>query len=101
MLKREPLVSQVLLIGDKLPYVTALFSVNGPLEEARGAVEKAVKAANRELASFEQIRKFKLLDREFSIDRGELTPTMKLRRARTLENHRRLISEMYAGRDLD
>jgi long-chain acyl-CoA synthetase len=101
LLKREPLVSQVLLIGDKLPYVTALFSVNGPLELARGAVERAVKAANRELPSFEQIRKFKLLDREFSIEQGELTPTMKVRRGRTLENHRGLISEMYLGRDLD
>jgi len=101
LLKREPLVSQVLLIGDKLPYLTALFSVNGPLEEARGAVEHAVKSANRELPSFEQIRKFKLLDREFSIEQGELTPTMKLRRARTLENHRPLISEMYLGRDFD
>src|SRR5438874_11077200 len=77
LLKREPVVSQVLLIGDKLADVTALFSVNGSPGDARGAVEKAVKAANRELASFEQIRKFKLLDREFSIEQGELTPTMK------------------------
>jgi long-chain acyl-CoA synthetase len=101
LLKREPLVSQVLLVGDRLPYVTAVLTVNGPVEEARAAVERAVRAANRELANFEQIRKFRLLEREFSIEQGELTPTMKLRRARALENHRALISEMYSGRDLD
>jgi long-chain acyl-CoA synthetase len=99
LLKREPLISQVLLAGDRMPYVTALVTVNGPVEEARPAVERAVKAANRELASFEQVRKFKILDREFSIEQGELTPTMKIRRSRVLENHRSLIAEMYAGRD--
>jgi long-chain acyl-CoA synthetase len=99
LLKREPLISQVLLIGDRLPYVCAIVSVTGAREEAQPAVERAVKTANRELAEFERIRKFKILDREFSIEHGELTPTMKLRRSRALENHRDLVSEMYSGRD--
>ncbi len=99
LLKREPLISHVLLIGDRLPYVCALVSVTGAREEAERAVEQAVKTTNRELAEFERIRKFKILDREFSIEHGELTPTMKLRRNRVLENHRDLVNEMYAGRD--
>jgi long-chain acyl-CoA synthetase len=103
LLKREPLISHVLLIGDRLPYVTALVSINagvsGVSAEANRAVELAVKTANRELADFERIRKFKILDREFSIEQGELTPTMKLRRSRVLENHRDLVNEMYSGRD--
>ena len=100
LLKREPLISHVLLIGDRMPYVTALMTVTGSLAEAHPSVEQAVKTANRELADFERIRKFKILDREFSIEHGELTPTMKLRRNRVLENHRELVNEMYAGRDL-
>ena len=99
LLKREPLISHVLLVGDRMPYVTALLTVTGSLTEAHPAVEQAVKTANRELADFERIRKFKILDREFSIEQGELTPTMKLRRNRVLENHRELVNEMYAGRD--
>jgi long-chain acyl-CoA synthetase len=99
LLKREPLISHVLLIGDRLPYVTALVTVTGPPEESQAVVARAVKDVNRELAPFEQIRKFKILDREFSIEQGELTPTMKVRRNRVLENHRALVSEMYAGRD--
>ncbi len=101
MFKREPLINQVLLVGDRMPYVTAIFTVNGTPDETRGAVEAAVKGVNRQLAPFEQIRKFKILEREFSIAQGEVTPTMKVRRSRVLENHRALVSEMYMGRDVE
>lgn len=101
MLKKEPAINQVLLIGDRMPYITALFTVNGAPEEVRSAVEKAVKAVNKQLASFEQVRKFKIIERDFSIELGELTPTMKVRRSRVLENHRELVSEMYMGKDVE
>ena len=101
LFKREPLISQVLLIGDRMPYVTALFTVNGTAEETQSAVAETVKAVNQKLAPFEQIRKFKILSREFSIEEGELTPTMKVRRSRVLENYRALVSEMYMGKDVD
>ncbi len=101
LFKKEPLISHVLLIGDRLPYITALITVTGTPEDAADAVAAAVKIVNRELASFEQIRKYKVLDREFTIEQGELTPTMKLRRSKVLENHRDLIAEMYVGREID
>jgi long-chain acyl-CoA synthetase len=99
MLKREPSINQVLLIGDRMPYVTALFTVHGSPQEVRSVVAKAVKEVNKQLASFEQVRKFKILERDFSIEQGELTPTMKVRRNRVLENHRTLVSEMYMGKE--
>lgn len=101
LFKQEPLISHVLLIGDKLPYVTALITVTGDPATAGPIVEQTVKAVNRQLPQFEQIRKFKILDRDFTIEHGELTPTMKLRRGRALENHRALVSELYAGREFD
>jgi long-chain acyl-CoA synthetase len=101
LFKREALINQVLLIGDRMPYVTALFTVNGSLDETRKAVEQAVKDVNRQLAPFEQIRKFKVLEHDFSIDNGELTPTMKIRRTKVLENYRSLVKEMYMGKDVD
>jgi len=101
LFKREPAINQVLLIGDRMPYVTALFTVNGSVDETRKAVEQAVKDVNKQLASFEQIRKFKILERDFSIDRGEVTPTMKIRRSKVLENYRSAVSEMYLGKDVD
>jgi long-chain acyl-CoA synthetase len=101
LFKREPAINQVLLIGDRMPYVTALFTVNGTPAETQDAVKQAVKAVNGRLAPFEQIRKFKIVEREFSIEKGELTPTMKVRRSRVLENHRALVSEMYMGKDVE
>jgi long-chain acyl-CoA synthetase len=102
LFKLEPRISQVLLIGDRKPYVTALFTVNGTMEEeTQAAVQEAVKTVNKQLASFEQIRKFKILARDFSIEQGELTPTMKVRRSRVLENYRSLVSEMYMGKDIE
>ena len=101
LFKKEPLINHVLLIGDRLPYVTALITVTGDPAAAQAIVEATVKNVNRQLPSFEQIRKFKILDRDFSIENGELTPTMKLRRSRALENHRALVTELYAGREFE
>jgi long-chain acyl-CoA synthetase len=59
----------------------------------------AVKRVNKQLAPFEQIRKFRILEREFSIDRGEMTPTMKVRRKQVIENYKQVVSELYLGKD--
>jgi long-chain acyl-CoA synthetase len=120
LFKMEPLISQVLLIGDRLPFVTALFTINMTaaeglrgMEEFKGRpmaeivqstpvtaeVQKAVHRVNRQLAPFEQVRKFRILPRDFSIEQGELTATMKLRRGRAIENFREDIAELYAGRE--
>lgn len=122
LFKQEPLINQMVLIGDKLPYVTAIFTINPASAEAlfgmesmkgrslaeisratpvESEVQRVVQRVNTELASFEQIRKFKILDRDFSIEHGELTPTMKVRRANVLENHRDLVSELYLGKEAD
>ena len=120
LFKTEPLISQMILVGDRMPYVSALFTVNvaaaeglkgmegmslRSLEEIANAkpvldeVRKAVSRANKQLAPFEQIRKFRILERDFAIDQGELTPTMKVRRAKVIENFRSTIAEMYAGKE--
>lgn len=120
LFKTEPLVSQVVLIGDRLPFVTALFTINtAPAGELKGMeqwggksveeiaaaapvqeqMKKAVARVNEKLPPFEQIRKFRILSRELTIEQGELTPTMKVRRNRVLENFRGLISEMYLGKE--
>ncbi len=120
LFKTEPLISHVLLLGDDLPYLTALFTINPksaevlkgmeawkdrPMEEMAAAlpvaaeVRKAVARINRQLAPFEQVRRYRILPREFSIEAGELTATMKVRRARAIENFRAHIDELYAGKE--
>lgn len=104
LFKAEPIVNQVVLIGDRLPFVTALLTLNVANAEAfkgpvQAEVQKAVARVNKQLAPFEQIRKFRILERDFSIETGELTPTMKVRRNRVLENNRELVSELYMGKE--
>lgn len=101
LFKMEPVINQVLLLGDKRPYVTALFTLNTAQGQspANQEVGDAVSRVNRQLADFERIRRFKVVDRDFSIEQGELTPTMKIRRARVLENHKQLVNELYLGRE--
>ena len=120
LFKMEPIVNQVLLLGDKQPYVTALITVNVAaaeglkgMDEFRGRapsdiahaspvaeeIDRTVKRVNKQLAPFEQIRRFRILDREFSIDRGEMTPTMKVRRKQVIENYKHVVSELYLGKD--
>jgi long-chain acyl-CoA synthetase len=65
------------------------------------AVQSAVNRVNKQLADFERIRRFRILPREFSVESGELTPTMKIRRSRVLENERALITELYPGKESD
>jgi long-chain acyl-CoA synthetase len=117
--KMHPLVNQILLIGDRLPYMTALISINaqaaedikGVSSEAKGlealsrdaavhaAMKKIVKTVNFQLAPFEQVRRFKILERDFSLEQGELTPTMKLRRTKAIDTFRKEIGELYVGRE--
>lgn len=105
LFRTEPIISQVLLIGDKQPYVTALLTLNSTqLENLNGvepakAVEDVIARVNKQLADFERIRRFKVLDRDFSIEHGELTPTMKIRRSRVLENYKHLVRELYLGKE--
>ena len=104
LFRMEPVVSHVLVVGDRRPYIAALVTVNTGVAESLQAplgeaVKEAVERVNRCLAPFEQIRKFRVLERDFSIEKGELTPTLKLRRSRILENFRDVVRELYGGKD--
>ncbi len=115
LFKGETLISQMVLVGDRLPFVTALFTINPavaetlpgieagkPLSEAKPVDERlrqAVKKANVSLPEWEQIRKFRVLNRDFSVETGELTPTMKVRRGKVLENFKDEIAALYKGKE--
>jgi long-chain acyl-CoA synthetase len=91
-LKMAPLVSQALVLGDRRPYVAALITVdpavaNGlPPEQVQERVEAIVDDVNSGLSRFEQIKRFRVLPRDFSAEEGEVTPTLKLKR-RVCEEH--------------
>ncbi len=115
-LKQIPAVSHAVAIGDRRPYVVALLTLDParvateaekvgspartPEEAARcpvfkAYVEKQVEAMNASLARYETIKKVALLPDELSIEAGELTPTLKLKRRVILERHKDAIDALY------
>ena len=63
----------------------------------RELIEAEVAAANKELASYESIKYFRILPQDLSTETGELTPSLKVKRKVMAERYRQQIEEMYAG----
>jgi len=91
----SPLVSQVVVFGDKRPHCVAVITPSEPAvrhygggdvakaaesAELRTAIEKAVDEVNRTVASYETVKTFALLPADFSEATGELTPSLKVKR---------------------
>jgi len=104
-------------VGDRLPFLTALFTIHTPVAETLSGMEKVkgessdviasappvatevqkiVSNVNKQLADFEKIRKFRILPRDFTIEAGELTATMKVRKQKVMENFSEQIASLYA-----
>jgi long-chain acyl-CoA synthetase len=102
LLKLSPVVSQAIALGDRRPYVAALITLDAASglepgsEEARTAVQEAVDAANGELSRYEQVKRFRILERDFSAEEGEVTPTLKLKRRVVEEHFAEEIEQLYA-----
>ena len=100
-LKMAPLVSQALVVGDRRPYVAALITVDPeqaadvPPEELEERVQAIVDGVNAELSRYEQIKRFRILPRDFSADEDEVTPTLKLKRRVVAEHFADEIEALY------
>ena len=116
-LKQIAAVSQAVAIGDRRPYVVALLTLDPARLAAEAALagssastpeaaacdpvfkaylEKQVERLNQGLARYETIKKIAILPRELSVDAGELTPTLKLKRRAIHERHKDAIEALYA-----
>lgn len=113
-----PLISQAVITGDGKKYLTALFTISAEeleafakdhhLEPVDGkpldyhpvvvkTIRKAVEEKNSSLPHYETIKDFRIVDHEFTVESGELTPTMKVKKKIVFEKYRDLIDEMYGG----
>jgi long-chain acyl-CoA synthetase len=114
-LKQLPLIDEATVIGDRRNYLTALLTLD-PGEAASfaaahqlngaelhthpallAAIERHVAAVNARLARVEGIKKFCVLPRNFTVEDGELTPTLKVKRKVVHEHFAREIDAMYAA----
>ena len=120
LITRESLVSQVVVIGDRRKFLSALITVSGEALEGlrdkeefanmsideiresdyvRKKVDDSVQRANSELARYENIRKYEILPAEFTVETDELTPTLKIKRREVFANYESIIEGFYAGED--
>jgi len=111
-------IEQFMLIGDRRMFLTALivpdfdalrefadarriaYADNADLAshpEINALIENDIGGIQKDLANFERVRKFTLLEKQFSIEDGELTPTQKVRRKVIEEKYAHLIDGMYKG----
>lgn len=100
LLQRHPVVSQAMACGDGRRYITALVAVGEQMMAEWGAdidaqVADAVAGANFRLARAQQIKKWRVVPDNWSVETGELTPTFKLRRRIIEQRHAALIEQMY------
>ncbi|HKS44365.1 MAG TPA: AMP-binding protein [Amycolatopsis sp.] len=118
LLKEHPLISQAVAIGNNRPYVTALIVLDGEIlpgwaaasgiestdpatlaghSAVREEIDRAVESANARLARVEQIKRYLMLDRAWTPESGEVTPTLKLKRRVIASRYADEIASLYAG----
>jgi long-chain acyl-CoA synthetase len=119
-LKGSPYITEAALFGDKQSVVVGLIvpdfaqvktwakekglaldsnAAIAASPEVRKLIKAEIEARQTEFADFERVRKFALLDREFSMDHEELTPTLKLKRRVVAQHFAETIQGMYGGGD--
>lgn len=115
LIKTDPLISQVVVYGDRRKYLTALISldegeiverakelgIKGTYEDLarhplmRKEVEKIIAQKNERLARYETIKDFVLLGRDLTIEDGDLTPTMKVKRKEVFKKYGEMMEALY------
>ena len=122
LLAEDPLVAQAVVVGDARNYLAALIvpnpdglraeivrrqiPVTSPAEalahpQVRALYQQCIERRLAGLSYYEQVRAFALLDRGFSVENGELTPTLKLRRGVVQEHFAATIASLYACPDAE
>ena len=100
-LKAHRVISQVLVVGDRKPYVAALITVDPEATDGMSdthvhdAVQGAIDSVNADRSRYEQIKRFTVLPREFSLEEEEVTPTLKLRRKVILDHFAGEFAALY------
>jgi long-chain acyl-CoA synthetase len=116
-IKTAPGISQVVVVGDKRKFLSCLVTMDmeavaeiwareewgtAPSEVAvpadkrvRKLVQDAIDEVNRGLAPYETVKKFRVLERDFTVEDGELTPSLKVKRRVIQRSHEAVIDRFY------
>ena len=95
MITNEPEIDQCMVYGDKKNYLVALIVPNKDFLKEKEKINKIIENINKKLTLVEKIKKIQLIDENFSIENGLLTPTMKVKRKKVTEKYNQELEKLY------
>ena len=95
MINNEPEIDQCMVYGDKKNYLVALVVPNKDYLNEKEKIHNVIEKINKKLTLVEKIKKIQLIDENFSIENGLLTPTMKVKRKKVTEKYKNKLEKLY------
>jgi long-chain acyl-CoA synthetase len=95
MITNEPEIDQCMVYGDKKNYLVALVVPSKEFLYKKEKINNVIEKINKKLTLLEKIKKIQLIDENFSIENGLMTPTMKVKRKKVTEKYKNQLEELY------
>jgi len=95
MITNEPEIDQCMVYGDKKNYLVALIVPNKDFLNEKEKINKVIEKINTKLTLLEKIKRIQLIDENFSIENGLMTPTMKVKRKKVTEKYKNQLENLY------
>jgi long-chain acyl-CoA synthetase len=95
MITNEPEIDQCMVYGDKKNYLVALVVPSKDFLHEKEKINNVIEKINKKLTLLEKIKKIQLIDENFSIENGLMTPTMKVKRKKVTEKYKNQLENLY------
>jgi long-chain acyl-CoA synthetase len=89
-------IEQALVYGDNKPFLVALLVLNNDFKDTDyKIIQEEIEKINKELTKIEKIKKFLIINNQFSIENGFMTPTLKLKRFKIIQEYKKELEDLY------
>ena len=95
MITNEPEIDQCMVYGDKKNYLVALIVPNKDFLKEKEKIDNVIEKINKKLTLLEKIKRIQLIDENFSIENGLMTPTMKVKGKKVTEKYKNQLEKLY------
>jgi long-chain acyl-CoA synthetase len=95
MITSEPEIDQCMVYGDKKNYLVALIVPSKDFLKEKEKINNVIEKINKKLNLLEKIKRIQLINENFSIENGLMTPTMKVKRKKVTEKYKNQLEKLY------
>jgi long-chain acyl-CoA synthetase len=95
MITNESEIDQCMVYGDKKNYLVALIVPSKDFLREKEKINNVIEKINKKLTVLEKVKKIQLIDENFSIENGLMTPTMKVKRKKVTEKYKNQLEKLY------